>query len=167
MVASHVVHVRVVTQHERGFLIRVEHIVGPVHDGNVIVAGDQHAPALARVDFLQRDGHARFCQLLLQQDSDLFVHFIARIHDIVQLQIRSACIRQHFLGFFHVVRTFQIIGIVVHRASRNVGVRDLTVAKGHGFHDGIFVDRIVQRLTHFNLRQQAVLVVDQQVIFTR
>ncbi|MCY1420553.1 hypothetical protein D9M71_361800 [compost metagenome] len=98
MVAGHVVHVGVVTEHDGGLLVRVQHVVGPVHHRQVVIAIDQHLPALGRVDLLQVGGDADIGQLILHQHGDLLVGLVAGVDHIVDLEPLGASLLQQLAG---------------------------------------------------------------------
>ncbi|PAV67252.1 hypothetical protein WR25_19514 [Diploscapter pachys] len=164
VVAGHVVLVGVVAEHEGGLLVRVEHVVGPVHHRQVVVAIDQHLPALGRVDLLQVGGDADIGQLLLYQHGDLLVGLVAGVDHVVDLEPLGTGLLQQFTGLGRVERALRVVGIVVQRAFWNVRVGRFAMAEGHGFHQRLLVDRQVDGLAHLDLAQQAFLMVDEQVV---
>ena len=94
-------------------------------------------------------------ELLLQEHGDLLVDLVAGVDDVVERQVGRAGVGQHLLGLLRVVGALQVVGVVIERALRDVGIGDLAEAEGHGVDDRLLVDRHVERLAHLLLCQRA------------
>ncbi len=54
------------------------------------------------------DGDAGLGELLLQQDGDLLVDFVAGVDDILQLEIGGTGFGQHRLGLLRIIGALQV-----------------------------------------------------------
>ena len=77
--------------------------------------------------------------------------------------LTPASLRSCF-GLLGIVGPLEIVGVVIERAFRDVGIGDLAEAEGHRVDDGLLVDGVVERLAHLLLVERRVLVIDQKMI---